>query len=93
MQHFGKASRAMCESPEWTRELLRPDSVAGAWFLHPGVADVVAVAALLQKFPWHAQRFRKIKRRYRGRRSNLARSSADFVAGAALWEGQVQMDR
>ena len=33
---------------------------------------------------WQAQRFRKVKCRFRGRRSTVARSSAKFVAGAAL---------
>ena len=40
---------------------------------------------------WQAQHFRKVKYRFRGRRSTFARSSKDFVAGAALWQGQVQI--
>ena len=54
---------------------------------------------------WQAQHFRKVnfsqglncvagatlsKARFRGRRSTFARSSKDFVAGAALSQGQVQ---
>ena len=38
---------------------------------------------------WQAQHFRKVKYRFRGRRSTFARSSIDFVAGAALSQGQV----
>ena len=33
---------------------------------------------------WQAQHFRKVKYRFRGRRSTFARSRVDFVAGAAL---------
>ena len=39
---------------------------------------------------WQAQHFRKVKYRFRGRRSTFARSSDKFVAGAALSQGQVQ---
>ena len=35
-----------------------------------------------------AQRFRKVRYRFRGRRRTFARSGADFVAGAILSEGQ-----
>ena len=38
---------------------------------------------------WQEQYFRKVKYRFRGRRSAFARSSAKFVAGAALSQGQV----
>ena len=38
---------------------------------------------------WHAQHFRKVKCEKRGRRSTFARSSTDFVAGAALLHGQL----
>ena len=40
---------------------------------------------------WQAQHFRKVKYRFRGRRGTFARSSTDFVAGAALSQGQVQI--
>ena len=33
---------------------------------------------------WQAQHFRKVKCRFQGGRSTFARSSTDFVAGAAL---------
>ena len=33
---------------------------------------------------WQAPHFRKVKYRFRGRRNSFARSSIDFVAGAAL---------
>ena len=36
------------------------------------------------------ENLRKVKYRFRGRRSTFARSSAKFVAGAALSQGQVQ---
>ena len=36
-----------------------------------------------------AQHCRKDKYRFRGRRSNFARTSTDFVAGAALSQGQL----
>ena len=39
---------------------------------------------------WQAPHFRKVKYRFRGRRGFFARSSIDFVAGAALSQGQVQ---
>ena len=45
------------------------------------------------KYRFEAQHFRKVKHRFRGRRSTFARSSADFVAGAALSQGRVQIDR
>ena len=38
-----------------------------------------------------ARRFRKVKYRFRGRRSAFARSSIHFVAGAALSQGQVSI--
>ena len=40
---------------------------------------------------WQAQHFNKVKYRFRGRRSTFARSITDFVAGAALSQGQVQI--
>ena len=39
---------------------------------------------------WQAQHFRKVKYRIRGKRSTFARSSTEFVASAALSQGQVQ---
>ena len=53
----------------------------------------MAGAALSQgqvQISWQAQHFRKVKYRFRGRRSTFARSSAKFVAGAAISQGQVQ---
>ena len=40
---------------------------------------------------WQAQHFGKVGCRFRGRRSFFESSDADFVAGAALSQGQVQM--
>ena len=40
---------------------------------------------------WQVQHFRKVKRKIRGTRSPVARSSTDFVAGAALPQGQAQI--
>ena len=40
-----------------------------------------------------AQHFRKVRYRFRGRRSTFARSGTDFVAGAILSEGQVQISQ
>ena len=54
----------------------------------------MASAALSQgqvEISWQAQHFRKVKYRFRGRRSTFARSSRDFVAGAALSQGQVNI--
>ena len=54
----------------------------------------MAGAALSQgqvQISWQAQHFRKVKYRFRGRRSAFARSSVDFVAGAALSQGQLQI--
>ena len=50
----------------------------------------MAGAALSQgqvSISWQAQHFRKVKYRFRGRRSTFARSSIGFVAGAALSQG------
>ena len=54
--------------------------------------NCVAGAVLSQgraHISWQAQHFRKVKQRFRGRRSTFARLSRDFVAGAALSQGQV----
>ena len=40
---------------------------------------------------WQAQHFRKVRYRFRGRHSTFARSSAEFVAGAALSTGRVEI--
>ena len=69
------------------------------------VADCNARANVFGGLAWQAQHFGnlrctfcgrrsilrpcKVKYRFRGRRSILARSSTDFVAGAALSQGQV----
>ena len=42
---------------------------------------------------WQAQRFRKVRYRFRGRRSTFARCGPDFVAGTILSEGQVQISQ
>ena len=58
--------------------------------------DFAAGAALSRgrvQISRQAQHFRKVKCRFRCRRSTFARSSADFVAGAAILQGQVQIDR
>ena len=50
-------------------------------------ADFGAGAALSQgqvQISWQSQHFRKVKCKIRGRHSTFARSSTDFVAGAAL---------
>ena len=39
---------------------------------------------------WQGQHFRKVRNRFRGRGITFARSSAKFVAGATLSQGQVQ---
>ena len=45
------------------------------------------------RISWQAQCFRKVKDRFRGRRSTFARSGTDFVAGAVLSQGQAQISR
>ena len=53
-------------------------------------AEIVAGAALSKgqvQMSWQARHFRRVKYRFRGRRT-FARSSTDFVAGAALSQGQ-----
>ena len=60
-----------------------------------GGANCVAGAALWQpevKTFWQAQDFRKVKYGFLDKRSTFARLSADFVAGAALSQGQVLVD-
>ena len=39
---------------------------------------------------WQGQHFREVRNRFRGRGITFARSSTEFVAGAALSQGQVQ---
>ena len=53
---------------------------------------MAASAALSQgqaQISWQAQYCRKAKYRFRGRHSTFARSSKDFVAGAALSQGHL----
>ena len=56
--------------------------------------DFVAEAALLQgqlQIAWQGQHFRKLRHRFRRQAQHFARSSADFVIGAARAQSQVQI--
>ena len=71
---------------------LGADFVAGA-SLSQGQVNISWQAQHFRKVKynlWQAQHFRTVKCRFCGRRSAFARSSAEFVAGAALSQGQVQ---
>ena len=58
--------------------------------------NCVAGAALSKgqvQVSWQAQHFREVQYRFRGSGSTFARSSTDFVAGAALSQVWAQIDR
>ena len=65
------------------------DFVAGA-ALSKGRRNAFAGQVQISR---QAQRFRKVRYRFRGRRSTFARCGPDFVAGTILSEGQVQISQ
>ena len=86
----GRCSTFARYGPDFARS--GTEFVTGA-ALAQGEAHIFLAGAALSQGTVHisrqAQRFRKLRYRFRGRRSTFATSGVDFAAGAALSRGTV----